>query len=371
MAAGSSSRFCAQAPAHYRIKKQWIRLGSLPLWQKVANDFKKIYNFKKIIITACDLDFVYMQKICDFEIVLGGKTRWESMQNALEHVQTQAVLISDVARWNLDENVFFNLLEAFDDSTDCVAPYLEVPDTAIYKETYIDRTALKLIQTPQLSRTQKLRCLKNENFTDESSAISANHGKVVYIPGSPKLAKLTYYNDIFALKELPSPSVEIFTGNGFDVHAFEKGKKMVLGGIEIQSDFGFAAHSDGDVALHALSDAILGAIGGGDIGEWFSDEDPQYKLADSKVLLKQIYDFAISIGFQLIHADITIIAQTPKIAPYKSKIHTSIAEILYMDKSRVNIKATTTENLGFIGRKEGIAVMANVNMKFINWKEKI
>lgn len=372
MAAGTSSRFCSQMSPNHRIKKQWLRLGHTPLWEKVANDLAKLYDFKQIILAISKEDFAYAKKIYDYKFVCGGKTRQESVQNALEYIQTPLVLISDAARWNLDENVFKNLLNALNEDTDCVVPYLEVPDTATYEGRYIERNSLKLIQTPQLCRTQKLKdALTKGNFTDESSAIWTNGGKIAYIKGSSKLAKLTYENDLNALKELPNPSKEIFCGSGFDVHAFEMNKKMILGGIEIESDFGFKAHSDGDVLLHALTDAILGAIGGGDIGDWFPDTDETHKNADSKLLLKQIYDFAISIGFEIINADITIYAQIPKISPYKSKIRQSVAEILYADKSRINIKATTTEKLGFIGRKEGIGVSASVNMKFINWKEKI
>ncbi|PAF45113.1 bifunctional 2-C-methyl-D-erythritol 4-phosphate cytidylyltransferase/2-C-methyl-D-erythritol 2,4-cyclodiphosphate synthase [Helicobacter sp. 11S02596-1] len=371
-AAGASSRFSSDMPPHRRIKKQWLRLGAMPLWQKVADDFKKLTDFKQIILAVSKQDFTYMQNSYDYTFVCGGQSRQESVQNALEYIQTPLVLISDVARWNLDKNVLENLLLAWNEEIDCVAPYLEVPDTAVYEGQTIKRDALKRIQTPQLCNTQTLKnALSIGEFTDESSAIAANGGKVAYIKGSHKLAKLTNENDLFSAKDLPAPSEEIFVGSGFDVHSFEMGKKMVLGGVPIASDFGFKAHSDGDVLLHALSDAILGAIGGGDIGEWFPDTEEAHKNADSRLLLKQIYDFAISVGFELINADITIFAQTPKIAPYKQAIRQSVAELLYTDKSRVNIKATTTEHLGFIGRKEGLGVSANVHMKFINWKENI
>ncbi|MDO7253755.1 bifunctional 2-C-methyl-D-erythritol 4-phosphate cytidylyltransferase/2-C-methyl-D-erythritol 2,4-cyclodiphosphate synthase [Helicobacter cappadocius] len=372
MAAGNSSRFCSETLTPYRIKKQWLRTGTLPLWEKVANDFSKLYEFKKIIVTASKEDFEYMKKISDFEIVLGGNSRQESIKNALDYIQTEFVLITDAARWNIDKNVLKRLLEKFDDSLDCIAPYLNVSDTTMYEGKYVNRESLKLIQTPQISRLNKLKSsLKNQEFSDESSAITNNGGKVEYVQGSVKLSKITYQEDIHSLTQLPPPSSNIFSGSGFDVHSFEKNKPMFLGGVKIESDFGFAAHSDGDVALHALCDAILGAIGGGDIGEWFPDTDMVHKNADSKVLLKKIYDFALSVGFELVNADITILAQVPKISPYKSQIKECIAKILYTDKAKINIKATTTENLGFIGRKEGVCAIANVNLRLINWKEKI
>lgn len=372
MAAGSSTRFTSAIPTHHRIKKQWLRTGNIPLWQKVADDFCKLYDFKKVILTASKEDFEYMKKISDFEIVLGGNTRQESLKNALEYVQSDFVLVTDVARWNMDIRVWERLLGSFDTSLDCIVPYLNVPDTAMYEGNYINRESLKLIQTPQLSRVKKLKdSLNNKDFSDESSAISHNGGKVAYVQGSPKLSKLTYYEDLHSLSNLTSPSNEIFTGCGFDVHSFEQNKPMVLGGVKIPSDVGFAAHSDGDVALHALADGILGAIGGGDIGEWFPDDEEANKNADSKLLLKKIYDFALSVGFELINADITILAQTPKISPFKAQMRETIANLLYVDKAKINIKATTTENLGFIGRKEGVGTLANVNLRLINWKENI
>ncbi|PAF46789.1 hypothetical protein BKH46_06100 [Helicobacter sp. 12S02634-8] len=372
VAAGSSERFCAHLPPHQRVKKQWLRIGNVPLWKKVADDFMQLYDFAQTIIAVSPDDYSYIQKAYGYPVVIGGNTRQASVQNALQHIHTPFVLISDAARWCLDGDVIANLLNQANTHTDCIAPYLEVADTAVYGGTYIDRKALKLIQTPQLCHTQKLKdALTKGTFTDESSAISHCGGKVSYITGSPKLAKLTHGDDLHRLKDLPCVSGEIFTGSGFDVHGFEVGKKMVLGGVEMDTDFGFKAHSDGDVALHALTDALLGAIGGGDIGEWFPDTDKTYQNANSKLLLKKVYDFAISIGFEIINADITIFAQTPKIAPYKSQIRQSIASLLHTDLNRINIKATTTEHLGFIGRKEGICTQANVHLRFIDWRAKI
>lgn len=370
MAAGDSNRFRSLDLSHRCPKKQWLRIGTMPLWQMVTHHFLKLCTFNQIIVVANPQEVDYMKNFCEYEIIAGGQTRQQSLQHALIYVKNEFVLVSDVARWNLDEEVLKRLFEALNDRVDCIAPVLEVPDTVVCKKNYIDRETLKLIQTPQLSRTKILQtALKsNKNFTDESSAIAFAGGNVSYVKGSSKLAKLTQQDDLKALKELTPPTLETFTGNGFDVHSFEKGKKMILGGVEIESDFGFAAHSDGDVALHALCDALLGGIGAGDIGEWFPDTDMTHKGANSALLLQKIYDFVISIGFELVNADVTIIAQTPKISPYKDKIRQKIAEILYTSKFRINIKATTTEHLGFIGRKEGVGVLANVNLKCINWQ---
>ena len=149
-------------------------------------------------------------------------------------------------------------------------------------------------------------------------------------------------------------------GQGFDVHAFEPGDHVMLCGLAIPHDQGLKAHSDGDVALHALSDALLGALALGDIGHYFPDTDPQWKGADSATQLKAIYADLLKAGWQLGNADLTIICQAPKLAPHITPMRQRIADILDCTIDQVSVKATTTEKLGFTGRKEGIAVQAAV-----------
>ena len=147
-------------------------------------------------------------------------------------------------------------------------------------------------------------------------------------------------------------------GQGYDVHRFKDDGDMILGGVTIDYEQGLEAHSDGDVVLHALCDALLGAAALGDIGKHFPDTDPEFKGADSRVLLRHIYAIVQKKGYQLVNADITIIAQAPKMAPYIKAMCRNIADDLDIDVDRINVKATTTEKLGFEGRKEGIAVQA-------------
>jgi len=149
-------------------------------------------------------------------------------------------------------------------------------------------------------------------------------------------------------------------GQGFDVHAFGPGDQIVLGGITIPFNRGFVAHSDGDVLLHALTDALLGAAGLGDIGQWFPDTDEQYKNADSAVLLTTVWRAICDQGWQLGNADMTIIAQRPKLSPYREDIRQNIARILNVRAELIGLKATTTESLGFVGREEGVASQAVV-----------
>ncbi|NLC28768.1 MAG: 2-C-methyl-D-erythritol 2,4-cyclodiphosphate synthase, partial [Campylobacteraceae bacterium] len=231
------------------------------------------------------------------------------------------------------------------------------------------REDVRLIQTPQLSQTEYLRqALKSETlFTDDSSAIKAKGGTVWFIEGDENAHKLTHLRDKSKLTCLGVPSSQSFAGNGFDVHSFGGEPPLMIGGLEVSDTLGFLAHSDGDVALHALCDALLGAAGAGDIGEHFPDTDISYKGADSAELLKKVALFIRSVGFEIGNCDITIIAQTPKISPFKESIRLRIAQLLGIPPFLVNIKASTTEELGFIGRKEGVAVQASAILHYYDW----
>ncbi len=147
-------------------------------------------------------------------------------------------------------------------------------------------------------------------------------------------------------------------GQGYDVHQLAEGRPFILGGVEIEHDRGLLGHSDADVLLHTITDAALGAIGGGDIGKHFPDTDPEFKDADSKKLLTHIWEYVKEQGYELGNVDCTVIAQKPKLAPYIEQMRASIAELLEADISQVNVKATTSEHLGFTGREEGIAALA-------------
>ena len=147
-------------------------------------------------------------------------------------------------------------------------------------------------------------------------------------------------------------------GQGFDAHAFKRGVRLVLGGVEIPHASGLEAHSDGDVVLHALCDALLGAAGLGDIGRHFPPDDSAYENIDSRILLRRVVDLVVGNGFRIVNADITIVAQEPRMAPHTAAMRENIRTDLNLDPSRVNIKATTTERMGFTGRGEGIAVFA-------------
>lgn len=368
LGAGDSTRF-----SHSNLpKKQWLRSQDKPLWQIVYDKFLAL-GFTNILLTATKEEVSYMQNYTSAQIICGGESRSHSILNALKEVQTPYVLINDIARWNIQPQVISELFATLyqNPNASCIAPALEAVDTIYHTQGYFpSRSELKLIQTPQLSKTQILQkaLLQEREFSDESSAIFSLQEEVIYTQGSQLMNKLTTPKDLQTLTLAP-PSKQTFIGNGIDIHAFEEGKTMVLGGVEIDSPLGFKAHSDGDVVLHSLIDALLGAIGGGDIGEWFPDTQSQYKNANSKLLLKKVLDFSRNVGYEIINLDITILAQFPKITPYKQQIKESLSHLLSLPKHAINIKATTGENLGFIGRSEGVCVMSSISMQFFDWSK--
>lgn len=366
LCAGNSTRF------EHKTKKQWIRIDNEPLWLNVTKRLASFSNFAKIIVASHEDELNYMRNFTDdFAFVKGGDTRQKSILNSLQFVTTKYVMISDVARACIPQSVIENLLEQ-KESADCIVPVLNVTDTVIYETNTINRDEVKLIQTPQLSLTSTLKKALDTTieFTDESSAIKAINGTIKYIQGSIESKKLTLGNELDELPCLKEPSKNFFTGTGFDIHAFEDNKVMFLGGLKLPYNYGFKAHSDGDVLIHSIIDALLGACGAGDIGEFFPDTDLKYKGIDSKLLLEHIVRFIYNVGYEIVNIDTTIIAQKPKINPFKHEIKNSIAALLNIEKQFINVKATTAEKMGFIGRAEGVAVQSIATLKYYNWKQK-
>lgn len=365
MAAGKAERF----RNNIRVKKQWLRVGSIPLWLHVAERLSRLHEFEQVIVTADseELDYARRFESDNIMIVQGGDTRWDSLCRALTHCRNDFVLVSDAARPCVPEEVITRVL--MQKGKDCVVPSLPVHDTSYYGDSLIKREALRRIQTPQLSRVSCLRAAqeRGETFSDESSAISAVGGEVLFVEGSESARKITHLDDLTHLACLPSPANDVRVGQGMDIHAFETGKPMILGGVMIQSDVGFKAHSDGDVLIHAVIDALLGAAGAGDIGEWFPDNDPTYKGADSAELLARVVQFLHAVGFAIINVDVTVNAETPRLSPYKQAINARMAELLGIRRESVNIKATTAEKMGFVGRKEGVMAMAVCSIKYLDW----
>lgn len=364
LGAGESSRF--KLP----VKKQWLRVKDEPLWLYVANRFQEFGEFEKIVIVSSQDEINYMKRFGEFTFVKGGSSRQQSLKNALSHIESEYVITSDIARVCIDKNVLNDLICA-KDRADVIVPAIGVVDTVHNESGVVQRESLKRIQTPQLSSTKVLKKALNtdEEFTDDSSAIMSIGGKVEYIKGYESQKKLTTTQDLQTLPCIKPPTSDFFVGNGFDVHAFGEQRELILGGIKVHESMGLKAHSDGDVVIHALIDSLLGAIGYYDIGEMFPDSDERYKNANSYELLQKVVEFLHKVGYVVVNCDITILCQSPKLAPFKDEMAKHLSKALHIKPFYVNVKATTTERLGFVGRQEGIATQVSSLVKFYNWME--
>lgn len=291
--------------------------------------------------------------------ILGGATRQESVRSGLAALDADRVLIHDAARPFLSGAVVDRLLDALD-AHDGAVPILPVVDSLARRDgAPIPREDLVRVQTPQAFRLAAIRdahrAWRGGEATDDAQVARAAGLSVALVEGDPALEKLTYEADFLrAEAQLLRPRV----GFGFDVHALAAGEELWLGGVRIDHDRGLKGHSDADVALHALTDAILGALGDGDIGTHFPPSDPQWRGAPSSLFLDHVRGLVAAAGGRIEHVDLTLICEAPRIGPYRDAMRARISALLQLAQSRVSIKATTTERLGFTGRGEGIAAQA-------------
>lgn len=297
-------------------------------------------------------------------VVTGGETRQRSVALALESFADAApslILVHDAARPDLPDEVINRLLQALKSGPGAI-PVLPVVDSMIHAEDSLmtepaDREALRRVQTPQAFRYPDIlaahRAWPGEpSAGDDAQVLRATGGTVALVEGDPRLTKLTFAEDFTST--LPV----IRTGMGYDVHRLVAGEELWLGGILIPHDKGLAGHSDADVGLHAIVDAILGALGAGDIGTHFPPSDARWKGTASSVFVEHAAHLARDAGYELAHVDCTLICEAPKIGPHREAMRARVASLLGVEEARVSIKATTTEGLGFTGRGEGIAAQA-------------
>lgn len=297
------------------------------------------------------------------QIVAGGPTRTASVRAGLAALgAADIVLIHDAARPGLDAGMVHRLVAAVEAGADGVAPALPVADSlrrASGEE--VARESLMRVQTPQAFRAECIRsayAAAQGDFTDDLSVAQAHGAQIALIPGDARLLKYTHPEDLKMLEAMLGGRRLTCAGTGFDAHRFGPGDHVTLCGVRIAHDKGMIGHSDADVGWHALVDAILGALGAGDIGAHFPPSDPQWKGAASKIFLQRAADLAAQAGAQIVHVDITLICERPKIGPHREAMRAATAEILGLPLSRVSVKATTTERLGFLGREEGLAAQA-------------
>lgn len=301
-------------------------------------------------------------------IVTGGAQRQDSVRAGLEALAGQGVtkvLIHDAARPFLSADVIDRLIAELD-RADGALPALPVVDTLArggeMLGDVVDRAGLLRIQTPQAFRYDAIMTShadwKGGIVTDDAQMARAAGYEIMIVPGDPALEKITIAADFAAAEQRLAASRSVRTGMGFDVHRLEAAKPLWLCGLKVEHEYGLAGHSDADVALHAVVDALLGAIGEGDIGSHFPPSDPKWKGADSELFVAHARDLVAVRGGTIDHVDLTIICEAPRIGPLRETMRARLAELLNIDIGRTSVKATTTEGLGLTGRREGIAAQA-------------
>jgi len=306
------------------------------------------------------------------ETCLGGEARAASVRAGLEVLAGQdikTVLVHDGARPLVSDRLILRVLAATREFG-AAAPAMAVTDT-LWENTggfvgqTVERAGLARAQTPQGFDFTKLLSAHragDTSATDDVQIARAAGQNVKIVAGEPRNIKITEATDFQRAAQIIGGGMDIRTGNGFDVHAFIEGDHVILCGVKIPHERGLKGHSDADVALHAVSDAIYGALGQGDIGQWFPPSEARWKNAASDIFLRHAMRLATDQGFILSNADCTIICESPKIGPHAQAMRARLAEITGVAPDRLSVKATTSERLGFTGRKEGIAALATVTL---------
>ena len=300
----------------------------------------------------------------------GGSTRQESVHRGLELLASASpdfVLIHDAARPLASRRLIEAVIGALDAGAEAAVPLLPVADTLRKFNNgewiTVPRAGLLRAQTPQGFRFADIlkahRDHAEEDVTDDMALAELAGMKIVAVPGEETNMKVTTAEDFATAELLLSAHLgEVRTGSGFDVHRFTAGDHIWLCGVKVPHDHGLEGHSDADAGLHALTDAILGTIGAGDIGQHFPPADKRWRGAASSIFLERAAELVRERGGSIVHCDVTIICERPKVGPYREAMRDRIAEILHIDAARVSVKATTTEGMGFTGRREGIAAQA-------------
>lgn len=365
VAAGSGSRLGGATP------KQFLTLGGKPMLSWSVETMLRCNKIATVVVVAppgeANRVRALLPRAWNIHVVAGGATRTESVRaglDALDPISPDKVLIHDAARPGLTPDVVAELLDALD-TADAAAPALALADalksTADGAVRSVSRENISRVQTPQAFRWSVIRtAFDNASAAvDDLALVESAGAKIVLTPGRHALMKVTYPEDLaVAEKLIAGPAIRV--GTGFDVHGFEPGDAVILCGVRIPHTKKLEGHSDADAGWHALTDAILGALALGDIGDHFPPSDPQWKGAASIKFLQHAVKLAHDRGFHVANADLTILAERPKIAPHREAMRIATAEAMNVSPDVVSVKATTTEKLGFVGREEGIAAQATV-----------
>lgn len=381
VAAGRGSRFAADNPAE-AAPKQYRSLGGIPVLRRAILAFQQHPQVEDVrVVIHPDDQALYDQATAGLSLlapVHGGATRQESVCRGLESLSDRAprrVLIHDAARPFVDRATISRSLAALAENPGAIAA---VPLTDSLKRAdkgtviaSVPRDNLWRAQTPQAFRFNDIlfahRAARADptagELTDDAAVLERAGMEVSLVMGSEANIKITTEDDLRqAEQRLAAALADVRTGLGYDVHGFATeaaaSATIMLCGLPVPSAHTLVGHSDADVGLHAVTDALLGTIGSGDIGSHFPPSDPQWRGADSAIFLKHAADLLRAQGGVIAHVDVTFICELPKIGPHREAMRARLAALLGIDLARVSVKATTTEKLGFLGRGEGIAAQA-------------
>ncbi len=354
------------------LPKQWRQVAGRTVLEHSLAVFEAHPRVDEIVLVVApeDMSHVEARHLADrATIAAGGATRSLSVLAGLEKATGDVVLIHDAARCCVPSDVIDRVLDGLADAPGA-APALPVSDAlwsgAAGKVTGLqDRTGLFRAQTPQgfhLDAIRAAHAASDGTAADDVAVARAAGLDVTIVEGDERNIKITLPGDFARAEQLLGAQMDIRTGNGFDVHRFGPGDHVMLCGVAVPFNRGLQGHSDADVGMHTVTDAIYGALAEGDIGTHFPPSDPQWKGAASEVFLAHACDLARSLGFEITHVDCTLICEAPKVGPHAAAMRAEMARIMALEVGRVSIKATTSERLGFTGRGEGIAAMATATL---------
>jgi 2-C-methyl-D-erythritol 4-phosphate cytidylyltransferase / 2-C-methyl-D-erythritol 2,4-cyclodiphosphate synthase len=372
VAAGSGSRAGGELPKQYR----W--LGSKAVIAHAVDRLRHPAIDEVKVVIGAGQEALFRQAMGERVLpspIIGGATRQQSARNGLEAIAAEGgasrVLIHDAARPFLPAQLIERLVEALEEAPGAV-PTLPVVDSLAESGDAlgdpVQRDRLARVQTPQAFRFDAIldahrRWQGAADATDDAQVARAAGYDIRTVAGDERLSKLTYEEDFMRAEQTLRASTVSRTGLGFDVHAFAEGEELWLGGLLIPHDRGLAGHSDADVVLHAVTDALLGAAGEGDIGLHFPPSDPQWRGAPSSRFVEHARTLIEKRGGCIDHVDVTLICEAPKLSPHREAMRANIAALLKLSAAAVSVKATTTERLGFTGRGEGIAAQAAATIR--------
>ena len=368
VAAGSGTRVGGDMP------KQFRQLGGKPVLRWAVESLIHHPALQMVrVVVGQDQQEQASAALAGLDVgtlIEGGAERADSVRAGLREIDVDAVLVHDAARPFCPPAVIDRVIASLE-FFEAAAPVLPVGDTlARAGETLcepVDRSDMVRVQTPQAFRLDALKTAyeswSGPSPTDETTVVRAAGMTVAAVEGDPALEKLTLPADFERAEQWVAGRLRPRTGMGFDVHAFAGEGPIMLGGVEVPHSRGLAGHSDADVLLHAITDALLGAAGLGDIGEHFPPSDPQWRGAESSRFLERAVELLREKGGMIDHIDCTVIAEAPKVGPHRQAMRKRIAEIAGLSVDQVSVKATTTEGLGFTGRREGIAAQAVASIR--------